>query len=43
MIMDNQPARSREKRMPVTMDAVISEYVASLKLRDLSPTAIVTC
>jgi len=42
MIMDNKPARSREKRMPVTMDAVISEYVASLKLRDLSPTTLVT-
>ena len=37
MIMDNEPAHSRDKRMSGTVDAVISEYVASLKRRDLSP------
>jgi len=38
----HKPVRHREKRMPVTMDAVIGEYLASLKLRVLSPTTIVT-
>ena len=33
----HKSVRHREKRMPVTMDAVIGEYLASLKLRDLSP------
>ena len=42
MSLQQKPKRRREKRMPVTMDAVIGEYLASLKLRDLSPSTIVT-
>jgi site-specific recombinase XerD len=42
MMLNYQPKRRREKCMPLTMDGVIGEYLASLKLRDLPPSTVVT-